>query len=263
GEPAFRARLDTLLSSALAEQAREQEGFMRVLQSSRDTLAAVRSELDEVRAFVERRDQAIVALLEERLPDADAEENIRALSRRVESLDEEHASLKRSISVKLDSIGGSVEAVEWRIQESPAAPAGRSARSVSSASGTRSCRTFSTSSPATSSLGSATASRRGFVRRTRAAGTAGTPGGTATGPAAEFRRWRAPGSRAPTGERRLRRSTRSRRARSPGPVPGHDEAASRPYNLPIPSPGLFPMTEPDAIPWPLVLAVVVTHNGRR
>src|SRR2546422_11073534 len=23
------------------------------------------------------------------------------------------------------------------------------------------------------------------------------------------------------------------------------------------------MTEPDAIPWPLVLAIVVTHNGRR
>ena len=98
---------------------------MRVLQSSRDALAAVRSELDEVRSFVERRDQAIVALLEERLPDADAEENIRALSRRVASLDEEHASLKRSISVKLDSVAGSVEAVEWRIQESLAALTGR------------------------------------------------------------------------------------------------------------------------------------------
>jgi hypothetical protein len=124
-EPAFRARLDELLSSALAEQAREQEGFMKVIQSSRDALAAVRSELGGVRELVERRDHAVVALLRERLPDADAEENIRALSRRVETLDDEHASLKRSISVKLDSVAGSVEAMEWRIQESLAALAGR------------------------------------------------------------------------------------------------------------------------------------------
>ena len=48
-------------------------------------------------------------------------------------------------------------------------------------------------------------------------------------------------------------------------------AANRPYNSPHSSPAAPPqssarsvlgMTEPDAIPWPLVLAIVVTHNGR-
>ena len=51
--PGFRSRLDKLLESAIEEQEREQQGFMEVLQASRDALTAVRTELDGMRDAVE------------------------------------------------------------------------------------------------------------------------------------------------------------------------------------------------------------------
>jgi hypothetical protein len=98
---------------------------MKVLQSSRDALNSVRLELDAVRAFVEQRDQAIVDLLDKRLPDADAASGLEALVARLEAMDAEQAGLRRAISVKLDSLAGTLEAVQWRTQEGVAALATR------------------------------------------------------------------------------------------------------------------------------------------
>jgi len=124
-EVAFEARVDKLLASALEEQEREQQAFMRVLQSSRDALAAVRTELDLLRAVVEGREQAVVDLLDARLATAAGAEAVASLQQRIEALEGEQASLKKALSVKLDAIARSVEAVEWRTQEGLSALANR------------------------------------------------------------------------------------------------------------------------------------------
>lgn len=113
----FRGRLDQLLSDALTEQAREQAAFMRVLQSSRDALAATRMELDAVRAFVEARDVHMVEVLDTRLTAVAQEASLAGLAERIAALETEQAALKRTLSVKLESIAGSLEAIEWRSQE--------------------------------------------------------------------------------------------------------------------------------------------------
>lgn len=114
--PAGR-RLDELLSAALAEQAREQAGFMRVLQSSRDALAATRMELDNLRNLVEGRDDKLVEALDARLASVAQDGSVGALGARFATLEAEQAALKRTISVKLEAVAGSLEAMEWRSQE--------------------------------------------------------------------------------------------------------------------------------------------------
>lgn len=100
--PGFRSRLDKLLESAIAEQGREQQGFMEVLQASRDALTAVRTELDGMRGVVE-----LVA----------RQDAMESLQHRIELLEGEQASLKKALTVKLDGIARTLEAVEWRTQE--------------------------------------------------------------------------------------------------------------------------------------------------
>lgn len=117
----FRGRLDELLKSALAEQEREQAAFMKVLQSSRDALNQTRMELDALRALVEGRDDAVVALLDGRLAVAAREESVHALTRAVDTAASEQAALKLNLSVKLDSIAGALEAVDFRTRETIAA----------------------------------------------------------------------------------------------------------------------------------------------
>ena len=123
--PASRSRLDTLLESAIEEQEREQQGFMEVLQASRDALSAVRAELDLVRGAVEHREQAIIDLLEARLALAARQDTMESLQHRIELLEGEQAALKKALTVKLDAIARSLEAVEWRTQEGMSALANR------------------------------------------------------------------------------------------------------------------------------------------
>lgn len=120
-----RKRLDQLLASAIEEQEREQQGFMKVLQASRDALTAVRAELDLLRHVVEGREQAVADLLDQRLAMAAREDTMQSLQQRIELLEGEQASLKKALSVKLDAIGRTLEAVEWRTQEGMAALANR------------------------------------------------------------------------------------------------------------------------------------------
>jgi len=124
-EAEFEARVDKLLASALEEQEREQQAFMRVLQSSRDALTAVRTELDLLRGVIEGREQAVVDLLDSRLATAAGAEAVASMQQRIEALEGEQASLKKALSVKLDAIARSVEAVEWRTQEGLSALANR------------------------------------------------------------------------------------------------------------------------------------------
>src|SRR6266540_4643997 len=124
-EPTFRRRLDQLFASALEEQAREQAGFMKVLQASRDALTAARTELDNLRHLLEGRDQAVVDLLDSRLSVAARQDAMVELQSRFAALEGEYAGMKRTVSVRLDTIAGSLEAVEWRTQESVASLAGR------------------------------------------------------------------------------------------------------------------------------------------
>jgi hypothetical protein len=123
--PAFRSRLDSLLESAIEEQEREQQGFMEVLQASRDALSAVRSELDLVRGAVEHREQAVIDLLDARLALAARQDTMESLQHRIELLEGEQAALKKALTVKLDAIARSLEAVEWRTQEGMSALANR------------------------------------------------------------------------------------------------------------------------------------------
>src|ERR1700730_16606713 len=123
--PGFRSRLDKLLESALAEQGREQQGFMEVLQASRDALTAVRTELDGMRGVVEHREQAVIDLLDARLAGVARQDAMESLQHRVELLEGEQASLKKAVTVKLDGIARTLEAVEWRTQEGMSALANR------------------------------------------------------------------------------------------------------------------------------------------
>ena len=132
GNPAFRSRLDELLQSAIEQQGREQQGFMAVLQSSRDAITAVRSELGLLRGVIEHREQAVVDLLDGRLALAARQDTMEFLQHRIELLEGEQAALKKSLTVKLDAIARSLEAVEWRTQEGMAALANRVAELESS-----------------------------------------------------------------------------------------------------------------------------------
>jgi hypothetical protein len=122
---AFHSRLDKLLESAIEEQEREQQGFLTVLQASRDAVNAVRSELDGVRSVIEQREQAVIDLLDGRLALAARQDTIEFLQHRIELLEGEQAALKKALTVKLDGIARSLEAVEWRTQEGMAALANR------------------------------------------------------------------------------------------------------------------------------------------
>lgn len=122
---AFHSRLDKLLESAIEEQEREQQGFLTVLQASRDAVDAVRSELDGVRSLIEHREQAVIDLLDGRLALAARQDTIEFLQHRIELLEGEQAALKKALTVKLDGIARSLEAVEWRTQEGMAALANR------------------------------------------------------------------------------------------------------------------------------------------
>jgi chromosome segregation ATPase len=123
--PGFRNRLDKLLESAIEEQEREQQGFMEVLQASRDALTAVRAELDVMRGAVEHQEQAVIDLLDARLVLVARQDTTESLQHRVELLEGEQASLKKALTVKLDAIARSLEAVEWRTQEGMSALANR------------------------------------------------------------------------------------------------------------------------------------------
>jgi len=125
GNAAFHSRLDRLLESAIEEQEREQQGFLTVLQASRDAVNAVRSELDGVRSVIENREQAVIDLLDGRLALAARQDTIEFLQHRIELLEGEQAALKKALTVKLDGIARSLEAVEWRTQEGMAALANR------------------------------------------------------------------------------------------------------------------------------------------
>jgi hypothetical protein len=114
-----------LLESAIAEQGREQQGFMEVLQSSRDALNAVRTELDGMRGVVEHREQAVIDLLDARLAAVARQDAMESLQHRIELLEGEQASLKKALTVKLDGIARTLEAVEWRTQEGMSALANR------------------------------------------------------------------------------------------------------------------------------------------
>jgi chromosome segregation ATPase len=114
-----------LLESAIEEQEREQQGFMEVLQASRDALTGVRAELDVMRGVVEHQEQAVIDLLDARLAAVARQDTTESLQHRIELLEGEQASLKKSLTVKLDAIARSLEAVEWRTQEGMSALANR------------------------------------------------------------------------------------------------------------------------------------------
>jgi chromosome segregation ATPase len=114
-----------LLESAIEEQEREQQGFLEVLQASRDALTAVRSELGLMRGVVEHREQAVIDLLDAHLALGARQDSMESLQHRIELLEGEQASLKKALTVKLDAIARSLEAVEWRTQEGMSALANR------------------------------------------------------------------------------------------------------------------------------------------
>jgi hypothetical protein len=98
---------------------------MKVLQASRDALKAVRTELDLLRGVVENREQAVVDLLDARLALAARQDTQESLQERIEHLEAEQAGLKKALTVKLDAMARSLEAVEWRTQEGMSALANR------------------------------------------------------------------------------------------------------------------------------------------
>ena len=91
---------------------------MHVLQASRDALSTARAELHALRAFLETHDQGIIDLLDDRLSLAARQDTQAVLAAAVQELTSEQAGLKRTIAVKLEAVAGSLEAVEWRTQES-------------------------------------------------------------------------------------------------------------------------------------------------
>ncbi|HEU5002274.1 MAG TPA: hypothetical protein VFW71_05785 [Actinomycetota bacterium] len=113
--------MDDLLQSAIEEQEREQAAFMRILQSSRDALAATRMELDALRGVIEGRDERLVELLEERFTERFTERGeyggYGEFRQATDALVAEQAAFKRSLTVKLESIAGSLESLGFRMQE--------------------------------------------------------------------------------------------------------------------------------------------------
>lgn len=91
---------------------------MRILQSSRDALAATRMELDALRAVIEGRDERLVELLDERLTERGEDGGYGEFRQAADALMAEQAAMKRGLTVKLESIAGSLESVGFRMQES-------------------------------------------------------------------------------------------------------------------------------------------------
>ncbi|HLJ07565.1 MAG TPA: hypothetical protein VKX24_03455 [Acidimicrobiia bacterium] len=111
------SRIDQLLKIALQEQEREQAGFMKVLQASRDALNATRMELDHLRALVEGRDEAVLAQVDLRLERVARQEAMEELAANSSSAAKELAVLRKVLSTKLDSVVASLDAVDARTGE--------------------------------------------------------------------------------------------------------------------------------------------------
>src|ERR1051326_8932671 len=103
-EAEFEARVDKLLASALEEEEREQQAFMRVLQSSRDALTAVRTELDVLRGVIEGREQAVVDLLDSRLATAAGAEAVASMQQRIEELEGSFTEHAQAVVEHLDTV---------------------------------------------------------------------------------------------------------------------------------------------------------------
>lgn len=97
-------RVDQLLKAALQEQQREQAGFMRVLQASRDALNDTRMELDHLRALVEDRDEALLAEVDRRLDRVAGQEAMEELTANSGLAANELAALRTMLGIELASI---------------------------------------------------------------------------------------------------------------------------------------------------------------
>ncbi|HWD09687.1 MAG TPA: hypothetical protein VHA57_11415 [Actinomycetota bacterium] len=97
-------RVDQLLKAALQEQQREQAGFMRVLQASRDALNDTRVELDHLRALVEDRDEALLAEVDRRLDRVARQEAMDELAANSGLAANELAALRTMVGTKLAAI---------------------------------------------------------------------------------------------------------------------------------------------------------------
>lgn len=113
----FGARIDQLLTSALKEQEREQAGFMKVLQASREALNATRMELDHLRSLVEERDEALLAEFDARLDRVANQDAVEALAAGSTAAARELAGLRKILGSKLDDVVESLDTVEARTSE--------------------------------------------------------------------------------------------------------------------------------------------------
>jgi hypothetical protein len=114
-----------LLREALEEQEREQAGFMKVLQSSRDALAATRLELDALRAVLEKRDEAMLQALDARLGSLAGHGGIASIQSGVDATAREMVTLRRNLTARTDAVSATLDAVDARNQEAIGALAER------------------------------------------------------------------------------------------------------------------------------------------
>lgn len=115
----FAARIDELLSSALEDQAREQHMMLETVHAARTALGDALAELRDLRQLVERRDQAVIDLLEARLSGVGTEESIERLGRRLEEVADQTV-----ISEAVDPVAARIEAIEGSLAAlDPRAPA--------------------------------------------------------------------------------------------------------------------------------------------
>ncbi|MGH2719776.1 MAG: hypothetical protein ACRDJU_14530, partial [Actinomycetota bacterium] len=117
GDSRFGSRIDQLLKSALAEQEREQAGFMKVLQASRDALNATRMELDHLRELLEGRDEAMLTQMDTRLDRVANQRVVEELAGNAASGAKELAALRKMLGTKLDAVVTSLDAADARTGE--------------------------------------------------------------------------------------------------------------------------------------------------
>ena len=110
----FPPRIDQLVESALQDQAREQQMLMETVQGAQ-------REMKLLRELIERRDQAVVDLLEARLSGLASESNVERISELVGELREQPDTSKTlapvleefgDLSMRLETLGRRLETVE-------------------------------------------------------------------------------------------------------------------------------------------------------
>lgn len=109
----FQARVDELLNSALQDQAREKRVLIETVHGAKAALTKAQEELTALRQLVDKRDTAVVDMLEARLAGLGTEQTLEEVASRLDALAKRPSANEAvaPVSVRIDSLATRIEQI--------------------------------------------------------------------------------------------------------------------------------------------------------